>query len=84
MSGFDSIIYEVEDGRARITLNRPEKLNALSLKLQSELNEALWEAESTGPSCGTRKAVWSTTEATKTTMELSSGTGSRYVSRLPE
>ena len=45
MSGFDSIIYEVADGRARITLNRPEKLNALSLKLQSELNEALWEAD---------------------------------------
>ena len=45
MSGFDSILYEVEDGRARITLNRPEKLNALTLKLQSELNEALWEAD---------------------------------------
>jgi enoyl-CoA hydratase len=45
MSEFESIIYEVERGRARITLNRPEKLNALSLKLQSELNEALWEAD---------------------------------------
>ena len=45
MSEFDSILYEVENGRARITLNRPEKLNALTLKLQSELNEALWEAD---------------------------------------
>ena len=45
MSEFDSILYEVEDGRARITLNRPEKLNALTLQLQSELNEALWEAD---------------------------------------
>ncbi len=45
MSEFESIEYEVERGRARITLNRPEKLNALSLKLQSELNEALWEAD---------------------------------------
>ena len=45
MSEFDSILYEVEDGRARITLNRPEKLNALTLRLQSELNEALWEAD---------------------------------------
>lgn len=45
MGVFDSILYEVEDGRARITLNRPEKLNALTLKLQSELNEALWEAD---------------------------------------
>lgn len=45
MSEFDSILYEVEDGRVRITLNRPEKLNALTLRLQSELNEALWEAD---------------------------------------
>lgn len=45
MTDFTSILYEVDRGRARITLNRPEKLNALSLKLQSELNEALWEAD---------------------------------------
>ena len=45
MTGFGSIAYDVADGRARITPNRPEKLNALSLKLQSELNEALWEAD---------------------------------------
>ena len=45
MSSFDSILYEVEDGRARITLNRPEKLNALTLRLMTELNEALWEAD---------------------------------------
>lgn len=40
-----TLLYEVADGRARITLNRPEKLNALSLELQQELNEALWEAD---------------------------------------
>jgi enoyl-CoA hydratase len=45
MSGFECIIYEVERGRARITLNRPEKLNALSARLQVELHEALWEAD---------------------------------------
>ena len=45
MSTFNTILYEVADGRARITLNRPEKLNALSLELQAELNEALWEAD---------------------------------------
>ncbi|MBS04797.1 MAG: enoyl-CoA hydratase [Gammaproteobacteria bacterium] len=45
MNGFDNIIYEVENGRARITLNRPEKLNALSLDLLAELCEALWEAD---------------------------------------
>ena len=45
MSGFENIMYEVENGRGRITLNRPEKLNALSLDLLSELCEALWEAD---------------------------------------
>lgn len=39
------LIYEVERGRARITLNRPEKLNALNLRIQQELQEALWEAD---------------------------------------
>jgi len=45
MAGFDHILYETADGRARITLNRPQKLNALSLQLQAELAEALWEAD---------------------------------------
>jgi enoyl-CoA hydratase len=45
MSTFNTILYEVANGRARITLNRPDKRNALSLELQSELNEALWEAD---------------------------------------
>ena len=42
---YEVIIYEVERGRARITLNRPEKLNALSIQLQEELNHALWAAD---------------------------------------
>jgi enoyl-CoA hydratase len=42
---FEAILYEVERGRARITLNRPEKLNALSNQLLNELHEALWEAD---------------------------------------
>ncbi|MEM7101212.1 MAG: crotonase/enoyl-CoA hydratase family protein [Pseudomonadota bacterium] len=45
MSEFENIIYETRDGRASITLNRPEKLNALSLELQAEMAEALWEAD---------------------------------------
>lgn len=39
------ITYEVEDGRARITLNRPEKRNALSIPMLKELHDALWEAD---------------------------------------
>ncbi len=42
---FDHITYTVADGRARITLNRPEKRNALSISLVEELRDALWEAD---------------------------------------
>ncbi len=45
MGEFNTIIYETGGGRARITLNRPDKLNALSLELQAELADALWEAD---------------------------------------
>ena len=41
---FETFLYEVERGRARITLNRPEKRNALSFQLLTELHDALWEA----------------------------------------
>jgi enoyl-CoA hydratase/carnithine racemase len=33
MNSFERIIYEVEKRRERITLNRPEKLNALTMGL---------------------------------------------------
>ena len=42
---FENIIYEVDEGRARITLNRPEKRNALSPQLLAELETALWDAD---------------------------------------
>jgi enoyl-CoA hydratase len=45
MSDYENIIYEVENGRARVILNRPEKLNALSVALQRELNAALRDAD---------------------------------------
>ena len=41
----DSILYAVNNGIATITLNRPEKLNALSMALQRELNAAMREAD---------------------------------------
>lgn len=45
MAGYQTLIYETENGRARIVLNRPEKRNALSAEVLAELNDALWEAD---------------------------------------
>ena len=42
---FECIQYEVENGRARITLSRPDKRNALSMELVEEYRDALWEAD---------------------------------------
>ena len=42
---FEQIAYEVNDKTAIVTLNRPEKRNALSAKLLQELHEALLEAD---------------------------------------
>lgn len=41
MSEFETIRFEVEDGVATLTLNRPEHRNAVSLAMRSELPEAI-------------------------------------------
>ena len=45
MESYETILYEVANGRARITLNRPDKRNAISVKMQQELETALWAAD---------------------------------------
>ena len=50
MAEFDSIIYEKADGRVRLSLNRPEKLNAITMKMMEQLNEAHATLDQT--SCG--------------------------------
>ncbi len=42
---FRDILYTVEDGVARITLNKPEKLNALSWGSWAEIEHAVTQAE---------------------------------------
>lgn len=42
---FETIVYEVKDSAAWITLNRPEKLNSFNEAMHSELLKALLEAE---------------------------------------
>lgn len=46
MSSFETVIFEkVEDKICRLTLNRPEKLNAMSQKLLGELDQVMSEFE---------------------------------------
>ena len=42
---YEHILYEVERGRARITLNQPKRRNPLTARLLEELVDALWEAD---------------------------------------
>lgn len=42
---YETVVYETEGRVATVTLNRPEKLNAVSAQLQEELLAALGEAE---------------------------------------
>ncbi len=42
---YSTILYETDAGKARVTLNRPEKLNAISWQMQQELRDALWAAD---------------------------------------
>ena len=41
---FESIVYEKERGRARITLNRPERLNAITRAMPEEIRAAVERA----------------------------------------
>lgn len=42
---YEHILYEVERGRARITLNQPKKRNPITAGMLEELVDALWEAD---------------------------------------
>ena len=42
---YQTILYEAKDGVAKITLNRPEVLNAINAQLTADLNKALKNAE---------------------------------------
>ena len=42
---FEQIVFEVEDGIATLTLNRPESLNALSFQMTSEIDAAISEVK---------------------------------------
>ena len=50
---YEEIIYDVADGVAVITMNRPETLNALTDRTQAEIRHALDQSERTGDIVGT-------------------------------
>ncbi len=43
--GYETILYEVSDGVATITLNRPDVLNAIDQRMGEELHDALRKAQ---------------------------------------
>ena len=43
--GYSAIRYEAEDGRARVTLARPETHNAITDRMLTELEDAAWRAD---------------------------------------
>ena len=45
---FETLLYDVRDGVATITLNRPERHNAFNVQMAAELRRA-WESVKTDP-----------------------------------
>jgi enoyl-CoA hydratase/carnithine racemase len=48
MTSWDTVLYEIDDGIATVTLNRPERLNAWNAQLAAELSAALDAADADG------------------------------------
>jgi 2-(1,2-epoxy-1,2-dihydrophenyl)acetyl-CoA isomerase len=45
---YESIIFEVDSGIARLTLNRPDKLNSFNIQMHAEVRQALASIPSSG------------------------------------
>jgi len=89
MSDQDVVLYEVQDGIATITLNRPERRNAISIAVAKRLHE-LWDVVDrdpavrvvilTGSDCGTFCAGMDLKEAA----ELRATTGKDVLQFMPD
>jgi enoyl-CoA hydratase/carnithine racemase len=49
----DTVLYEAADGVATLTLNRPERLNAITPELIADFRAALARAQERGQGCKT-------------------------------
>jgi enoyl-CoA hydratase len=80
---FEQITYEVQGTTAIITLNRPERRNALSARLLRELNAALLEADEYNPvHCVVLRGAGPHFCAGADLTEYSSGRGPDYRGRV--
>ncbi len=46
MAGYETVLYEVRDAQARVTINRPERRNAINRQVQLDLIDAFERAKS--------------------------------------
>ena len=53
---YQTLLYSVTDDVATITLNRPERMNALSVELMIELADAIGRIQKEGARAGTDRS----------------------------
>ncbi|HVS68495.1 MAG TPA: enoyl-CoA hydratase-related protein [Mycobacteriales bacterium] len=44
-SSYETVLVDISDGVATVTLNRPDKLNSFNWKMDGEFHEAMWKCE---------------------------------------
>jgi 2-(1,2-epoxy-1,2-dihydrophenyl)acetyl-CoA isomerase len=47
-SSYETILFSIEEGIARLTLNRPDKLNSFNVRMHEEVRQALQSVRGTG------------------------------------
>src|SRR5665213_2448011 len=45
---YETILFEIADGAARLTLNRPDRLNSFTVQMHEEVADALGRVEAEG------------------------------------